>query len=262
MRWPWIPRRERDRSAIAPSTREYIQSAQIARTYDAYFRFTHLFRYDVEVLEQAFVEPGRLIDLGCGTGRHLLHFAQRGFAVTGVDLSDHMLEESRAKLRLYGLSGRLVKADIMDLRGIPDGDFRYALLMFSTLGLIRGRKNRLRCLCEVHRVLRPGGLLGLHVHNRRYNLWASGSRGWFVRNLFDPIVTGREIGDKIMENYRGIPGMFLHLFSRGEIVRALRRAGFEVLRVVCLNRIRDGELWGPFLRTWRANGFILIARKR
>lgn len=253
--------RRRPRSAIAPSTRQYIESAHVARTYDAYFRFTHLFRYDVAVLDEAFAEPGRLIDLGCGTGRHLLHFARRGFAVTGVDLSDHMLEMARMKLRSHGFEATLVKDDITDLGALPDGGFRYALLMFSTLGLIRGRNNRLRCLRRVHRILKPGGQVGLHVHNRWHNLWSDGTRGWFLANLFAPLTSGREIGDKVMANYRGIPGMFLHLFSLREIRGLLRQAGFIVDRAVCLNRVRDGELEGSGLRSWRANGFIVLAHK-
>jgi ubiquinone/menaquinone biosynthesis C-methylase UbiE len=258
---PLLHRRSRDRSPITESTWEYINAPHISNQYDDFFRFTLLFRYDTEVLDRAFAEPGRLIDLGCGTGRHLLHFAQRGFSVMGVDLSEPALAVARQKLRLHGFQPTLLKADINDLRGLPDGAFRYALMMFSVLGLVRGRENRLACLRHVRRVLQPGGLFALHVHNRWYNLWSSGSRAWFLRNLFDPLLTGREIGDKIMDNYRGIRGMFLHLFSLAELRRLLRRAGFEIEREHLLNRRRDGQLRGRFLRSLRANGFIVIARK-
>lgn len=37
-----------------------------------------------------------LLELGCGTGRHAAHFAEMGFAVTGVDRSEGMLEQARA----------------------------------------------------------------------------------------------------------------------------------------------------------------------
>ena len=257
----WLRGRWAERSAIAPSTWAYIRSPRIARTYDTDFRFTHLFRTDTEVLDSAFSEPGRLIDLGCGTGRHLVHFASRGFSVTGVDLSEHMLDVTRAKMRLHGHHATFIRDDITELGQVPGGQFRYALLMFSTLGLVRGGANRLRCLQQAHRVLCRGGLLGLHVHNRWHNLWSAGTRGWFIRNLFEPLLTGRQIGDKVMPRYRGIAGMYLHVFSLREIRRLLKAAGFAVERVWYLNRIRNGALTGRLLRSWRANGFILIARK-
>lgn len=260
MRLPFLHRRPRDRSPIAPSTWEYIKAEHISRQYDDFFRFTYLFKFDTQVLDAAFVEPGPLLDLGCGTGRHVLHFAERGFDVTGVDLSDPALDEAAQKLRRHGREATLVKGDVNDLSPFADGAFRYAILMFSVLGLIRGREHRLACLRQVRRVLAPGGLVALHVHNRWYNLTGGVGRAWFVRNLFDPLLTGLEIGDKIMENYRGIPGMFLHVFSLGEVRRLLRRAGFALERAWRLNRTRDGEVRG-LLPSCRANGFIILARR-
>jgi SAM-dependent methyltransferase len=54
----------------------------------------------------------RVLEIGCGTGRHTLKLAQAGNAVTGLDLSPGMLEQARAKLSGYG-NVRLLEADIM-----------------------------------------------------------------------------------------------------------------------------------------------------
>ncbi len=56
-----------------------------------YFRGHPLFQTDARALDARFVEPGPLVDLGCGTGRHALRFARRGFPVVAVDLSHAML---------------------------------------------------------------------------------------------------------------------------------------------------------------------------
>jgi hypothetical protein len=61
--------------------------------------------------------------------------------------------------------------------------------------------------------------------------------------------------------YRGIPDMFLHLFSPGELKRLIREAGLELERMIPLNRARSGPLRRRFLLSMRANGLIAIARK-
>ena len=55
-------------------------------------RGTRSFRLTEQALDERFTVPGRLVDLGCGAGRHSIHFAGRGFSVTAVDLSRSMLQ--------------------------------------------------------------------------------------------------------------------------------------------------------------------------
>src|SRR5207247_10550109 len=41
--------------------------------------------------------PGRLLDVGCGTGAHTAAFAERGWDVVGVDISEDLLERARGR---------------------------------------------------------------------------------------------------------------------------------------------------------------------
>lgn len=52
-----------------------------------------------------------ILDVGCGTGRHAVALARRGFAVTGLDLSAGMLAQAEAAARAAGVRLELVKAD-------------------------------------------------------------------------------------------------------------------------------------------------------
>src|SRR6516162_8930399 len=70
---------------VGRQTWDYIQSREVARGYDARLAGSSLFAADLEFARRHFAAPGRLIDLGCGTGRLLLEFAARGYVVTGVD---------------------------------------------------------------------------------------------------------------------------------------------------------------------------------
>src|SRR5437879_11271567 len=74
-----------------------LHDAALARSYDDRLAGTSLLDVDVRFVEEHCPRPGRLIDLGCGTGRLLLSLARRGFSVLGVDLSPEMLTVAAVK---------------------------------------------------------------------------------------------------------------------------------------------------------------------
>ncbi|EMG38421.1 Methyltransferase domain containing protein [Desulfocurvibacter africanus PCS] len=58
--------------------------------------------YILQCLRACGCIPSTLLDLGCGTGRHALEMARRGIAVTGVDLSETMLQIGRRCISQHG----------------------------------------------------------------------------------------------------------------------------------------------------------------
>ena len=131
--------------------------------------------------------------------------------------------------------------------------------LFSTLGMIHGRDNRHRALQHTRRILRPGGLFFLHVHNYWYNLRDLASQWWLLKNLLrSTFIRDMEAGDKFFE-YRGIPNMFLHAFTFLELQNALRRAGFRIVETIPLDRQRHRALrWPWWFGRLRANGWIVV----
>ncbi|SCZ78556.1 class I SAM-dependent methyltransferase [Acidaminobacter hydrogenoformans] len=57
----------------------------------------------------------KLLDIGCGTGRHAIDLTRRGYSVTGVDLSEAQLKKAREKALEEGLEVRFIKADAREL---------------------------------------------------------------------------------------------------------------------------------------------------
>lgn len=51
----------------------------------------------VEMIESHAIEPGRTLEVGCGTGTNAIYLAQQGFEVVGVDISPLAVESARAK---------------------------------------------------------------------------------------------------------------------------------------------------------------------
>src|SRR5206468_469838 len=70
-----------------------------------------------------------------------------------------------------GVSVERVRANIVELDCFRDASFDYAACLFSTLGMVAGADNRRRAVAHVRRVLKPGGVFVLHVHNWRFNAW-------------------------------------------------------------------------------------------
>ncbi|MBO0699074.1 MAG: class I SAM-dependent methyltransferase [Zavarzinella sp.] len=225
---------------------DYVSSDRVAREYDAALAGTPLLDLDLRFADRHFPTPGRLIDLGCGTGRLLIHFARRGFSCLGVDLSDAMLDVVRDKAAGEGLAIDLLKANLVELDEVPGAAFDYAACLFSTLGMIRGATNRRTFLSHVRRLLRPGGVFVLHVHNARYRF----GRGLGRR--------GSEPGERTMPQARGGAELTIHHYTRRELVGQLRAAGFRVRELMPV--APGGELPAPWLLPGvRAYGYLIAA---
>lgn len=227
---------------------DYMTSERVAREYDAALAGTPLLEVDLQFAERFFTTPGRLVDLGCGTGRLLFHFARRGFTGLGVDLSEAMLDVVREKTDLEQAPVECLKANLVELHELPAAHFDYAACLFSTLGMIRGRPNRSRFLNHVRRILKPGGVFVLHVHNFGYR---------FRGRLGKP---GPEPGDRTMPQHRGGADLTLHHYTRGELIRELATAGFRIRACLPISTRADGRLPLPWLLPrLRAYGFLVAA---
>jgi SAM-dependent methyltransferase len=70
----------------------------------------------VDLVRSGQLQPGRTVDLGCGTGANAVFLAQRGFDVTGIDFAPAALAKARAAATAAGVSVRFVVDDLTRLR--------------------------------------------------------------------------------------------------------------------------------------------------
>jgi SAM-dependent methyltransferase len=241
---------------------DYLHSPSVARGYDAALAGSTLFAADEAFAASHFPTPGKLIDLGCGTGRLLLAFARRGYFVLGVDLSDEMLAVAREKAAGASLPVALLRANLAELDSVGEATFDYAACLFSTLGMVAGADVRRRVVEHALRVLRPGGRFVLHVHNRWFYALDPAGRRWLLQNLLAAAVGRATAGDRTMPVHQGVAGLTLHLFTRGEAVRLLRDVGFRAVAVKAVGLREGGELrWPGLFGRLRAYGYLLAAEK-
>ena len=97
-----------------------------------------------------------ILDLGCGTGSHALPFADMGYAVTGVDISENMLDIARKKASDQKKQIVFVQQDIKYLK-LPQ-KFDAAVAMFAVMGYQTTNQSFEDTLTSVHRHLNTGGL--------------------------------------------------------------------------------------------------------
>lgn len=243
---------------------DYLHATEMVAAYDEQMLSSPLAEIDIAFCEKAFPNSGRLIDLGCGTGRLSVHFAAKGYDCLGVDLSEEMLAKAKANWERTALMARtplhtgdgelgfppsFVEANLVDLKEFADASFDYSACLFSTLGMVRGDENRAKVIANTLRLLKPGGRLVLHVHNRYF-----GGLGWkrivqqAAKSLFGVA------GDIAMpQSYGGAP-LTLHHFTRREAERLLAANGFKVLEVLAFGL--EGLAARPW---WRVYGWLILA---
>ncbi len=100
----------------------------------------------------------QVLDLGCGTGNYSMFMAERGLKVTGMDISEHMLEKARKKSERKGLDINFVEGDIQNLP-FPDNSFDL-IVSVTVFEFIPEPSAAAR---EAWRVLKPGGRLIIGV---------------------------------------------------------------------------------------------------
>lgn len=241
---------------------DYLHDPGIARNYDSSLADSPLFSLDLPFVMQHCQPPGRLLDLGCGTGRLLVHAAQHGHRPVGVDLSEEMLGVAAQKAKEANVEVELVRASIVELDRFADGSFDHAACLFSTLGMVVGAEARRRVITNVRRLLRPGGRFVLHVHNRWFNLLDPAGRRWLLDDVWRSWVRGQPAGDRVMPVHQGIGGLTLHLFTRTEVIRLMRDEGFRIIEVREISLHADGELRGRWWFGWaRAYGYLVAVER-
>ena len=115
-----------------------------------------------------------VLDIACGTGPHLVRLAERGFAMSGLDLSHRNIEFLRQRLAARGHDAQLLVGDMTDFR-VPRR-LDAAICMQDSQGHLLTNEQLVAHLRCVARAVRPGGL---YVFDRYMaSSWTDPARSW------------------------------------------------------------------------------------
>lgn len=165
-------------------------------------------------------QPGKVLDVACGTGDFAIALANAGVRhITGVDISEGMLEVGRQKVKALGLDIEMLVDDCENL-SFDEETFDAVSVAFG----VRNFEHLQRGLDEMCRVLRKDGLLcivELSVPSNKILLW--GYKLYFMHVL--PFIGGLLSGNRKAYNY--LPASVLHFPKPDVVCRMLHEAGFR-----------------------------------
>lgn len=223
----------------------------LAPSYDA---FTLGFGYKYETwtatllakAEEEGLRGNRLLDVACGTGLSFIPLLERGWEVTGCDISVPMIEAARAKV---GDRAELVVADMRELPVLGEFDLIWAIN--TPLIYLLSSAELEATLAGMRRNLAPGGLVLFDAmtmktarlfFSERFEVERDGKQfTWTGRLGFDEVRPGMVGGGRLEE--KGRPELTqdhaMRHFSEAETRAAIEAAG---LRCVHAFGERDGQL--------------------
>lgn len=208
--------------------------------------YEELFDTSVADRDAAFIEtvlalePGqRLLELGCGFGRHAVAFARDGLTVTGVELSGSMLGIARKLAEEASVEVRWEQRDIRSLDRL--GPFDACTCLYTVLGYFGDEENE-AVLRSVHDALSPHGTVLFDLTNplpliARWpsESWKEISTGVRRESSRYDALTARVSTDRVLYRHDGgklqLPRSEVRLYAPHEVRAMLTRSGFEIEQV-------------------------------
>lgn len=111
----------------------------------------------------------RVLDIACGSGRHSLELARRGFDVTGFDLSRYLISEAKKNLKNSKEKNLKLKFLIKDMRYFDfNNSFDIAVNIFTSFGYFENDKENFRVIENISNSLKSNGYFVFDFLNKSY----------------------------------------------------------------------------------------------
>lgn len=202
----------------------------------------------------------KILDLGCGAGRHVLLLAKRGFNVTGVDQSAKLLSVAADEAQKNGLHAKFLKDDIRTVQF--QEKFNLILNVFTSFGYFENDEDNFSLFSNVESLLSDEGVFVLDFLNA----------GYVRENL--TLYSKSEIEDLVIEQCRRIESnrvikeITLHqdgsvktfresvrLYSKDELTDALNKNNLTVTTIF-------GSYTGESFYEKSSSRLILLCKKQ
>jgi ubiquinone/menaquinone biosynthesis C-methylase UbiE len=194
----------------------------------------------VNLLKASLPRGELVLDVACGSGRHLIALAKAGWDMVGLDIS-------RSLLRIAKSRWSEAQVVLADMRFLPftSKTFEAAVSMDQSMGYLPTAQDDLQSLAELHRTLGRGGVLVVDVFNRerlkqRYKAGGEFKRHEYPRFWLKQTRTvtadGSELHDRweVQDKADGETRVFEHvarLYTLDGLQELLAQAGFLVRTV-------------------------------
>ena len=156
-----------------------------------------------------------VLDLGCGLGRHSLLFAEQGFKVTAVDISDYAVHQTREKADNLGLDIRTI---VCDMAKLPFRENSFDCI-FSYLSISHtDTEGFTKILTDIKKILKPNGEIYVNLCSKET---------WSFKDANFPKIDENTVIKTEEGPENGVPHFFVDL----DDVKRLFEPNFQLLRV-------------------------------
>lgn len=213
--------------------------------YDRFVDWEARLAFELPAIEGLLEQHGvrRVLDAACGTGRHAIALAQRGYEVVGADLSGAMVEQARRGALAAGVEVSFHQAGLGELFPHVDDSFDAVLCLGQSLPHLLSEQAVRGALRDFAALLRPRGLLLIQNRNderllaqgRRFLPLSSREEGgweWLFLRVLD--LAPERIHFHLVTLWRDAEGWHQRVsttehrpISRQELSTGLARAGFS-----------------------------------
>jgi 2-polyprenyl-3-methyl-5-hydroxy-6-metoxy-1,4-benzoquinol methylase len=200
-----------------------------------------------------------VLDMACGTGRHSITLAKKGFEVTAVDLSNNLLNEAIKISKTAGVEIDFILSDIREFE--PLKKYQLAVNLFTSFGYFKEDEENFKVIDKANQCLSDNGYFVIDYFNKNFlesNIIPStvdknnGSTITQKRSLI-----GNRVVKEILIEKQGSTKSYhesVRLFSFEEISNILKRSEFKILDVF-------GDYTGSKFVVESSPRVIIIAQK-
>lgn len=218
-----------------------------------------------DFIEQALgVEKGAtILDVGCGTGRHAIELALRGYEVVAMDLSLPMLSRAADDAQDRDAKLNFIHADMREMDFVDAFDAVYCV--GTTFGFFEDEKN-VDLIQRLYRTLKPGGTLLLETANRDYAIQGQPAMVWYEgdgcvcmeETNFNFITSRLTVKRTLLldDGRQRESEATIRLYALHELGQILHQGGFRVVEVSGHFRT-PGAYFGPASRQ-----LIILSQKK
>lgn len=154
-------------------------------------------------------QKGKILDLGSGSGRHLIKIKDGKMYL--VDFSKNMIKLAKEKAKREKINAEFYIANLTKLPFVKE--FFDSSICIASLHCIKGKKNREKALRELFRVLKKNSEIQIAV-------WDKDSKR-FAKRKKERLIAWRDKGER-----------YYYLFNKEELKKILEKVGFKIIKEI------------------------------